>query len=298
MSRPAYIKQPGPVADGRIVAVATRGLTLTLRLEQGQRLIDAVATEFAAHGFSSGTVDISGVALGPFAYVMPALSTTGENAPFYSDVSRPAGITRVKHGAMTFGRRDGGAFFHTHALWTEADGKFSGGHFMPDETVVAESSTVRAFGAADATFEGHHDPETNFKLFGPSATRSSAAGQLRSLGYAIRLRPNQDLTGALETFCVTNKIVHANVHGGVGSTIGAAFVDGRIVENFATEVYIRQGTVEPGVDGQPVAQIDVGLVDYTGATAEGRLARGQNPVLMTFELVLEVIGKRETARST
>jgi predicted DNA-binding protein with PD1-like motif len=289
MSRPAYIKQPGPVAHERIVAVATRGRALTLRLEQGQRLIDAVAAEFASHGFASGTVDISGLALGPFAYVTPALSKTGENAAFYSDVFRPAGITRVKHGAMTFGHRDAAAFFHTHALWTEADGKFSGGHFMPDETVLAESITVSAFGAADATFEGHHDPETNFRLFGPVATRSITAGELRRLGYAFRLRPNQDLTGTLEAFCWTHKITRARIHGGVGSTIGAAFDDGRVVNNFATEVYIERGAIEPGANGRPIAEIDVGLVDYTGATAEGRLVRGANPVLMTFELIIEEI---------
>ena len=40
--------------------------------------------------------------------------------------------------------------------------------------------------------------------------------------------------------------------------------------------------------GRPSAEIDVALVDYTGALASGRLMRGDNPVLMTFELVLEV----------
>jgi hypothetical protein len=29
------------------------------------------------------------------------------------------------------------------------------------------------------------------------------------------------------------------------------------------------------------------MVDYKGGVSEGRLARGQNPVLVTFELVLE-----------
>jgi hypothetical protein len=32
------------------------------------------------------------------------------------------------------------------------------------------------------------------------------------------------------------------------------------------------------------------LVDYLGGIAVGRLARGDNPVLMTMELVLEVLG--------
>jgi hypothetical protein len=36
-----------------------------------------------------------------------------------------------------------------------------------------------------------------------------------------------------------------------------------------------------------MAEIEVGLVDLTGAIAEGRLVRGDNPVLMTLEVVLE-----------
>jgi predicted DNA-binding protein with PD1-like motif len=288
--RPSYVHQPGPVPHTRLIEVATRGGPLTLTLEPGQRLVDTVALGFGAHGVKSGTVDVSGLALGPFAYVIPALSKNGEQAAFYSDTYRPPGITRVKHGAMTFGVRDGAPFFHTHALWTEAGGHVSGGHIMPDETVVAEGMKVPAFGIADALFEGAHDPETNFKLFGPVDALSTALVSGRGHTYAIRLRPNQDLTGALEAFCRARKIDRARIHGGVGSTIGAAFTDGRVVNHFATEVYIQHGIMEPGPDGQPHAQLDVGLIDYTGATGEGRLARGQNPVLMTFELVLEVIG--------
>ena len=42
---------------------------------------------------------LKGGALGPFAYVMPALSKDGDHAAFYSDTFRPAGITRPKMGA-------------------------------------------------------------------------------------------------------------------------------------------------------------------------------------------------------
>jgi predicted DNA-binding protein with PD1-like motif len=290
MTRPTHIKQPGRVAEQRLVAVATHGRTFKLTLAAGQRLVDTVAAAFATQGFVSGAVDISGLALGPFAYVMPALSRTGENAAFYSDTFRPPGITSVKHGAMTFGRRDGAAFFHAHALWIEADGKFTGGHIMPDGTVVAEGTDLAAFGIADAVFEANHDPETNFKLFGPKDVQATAVMPVGARAYAVRLRPNQDFTLTLEGFCDAHNITHARIHGGVGSTIGAAFEDGRTVENFATEVYIQRGVIEPGADGRPKAQIDVGLIDYTGATAEGRLSRGQNPVLMTFELILEDVG--------
>jgi hypothetical protein len=99
--------------------------------------------------------------------------------------------------------------------------------------------------------------------------------------------PNEDVCTALETVCRQQGWRGATVRGGVGSTVGAVFDDGRTVEPFVTEVLIRQGRVQPGADGTLQADIDVSLVDYTGGLASGRLARGANPVLVTFELVLE-----------
>ena len=54
--------------------------------------------------------------------------------------------------AMTLGQRDGAAFFHCHALWTEADGHVDGGHILPEETIVAEPFEADAFGLDGAVF--------------------------------------------------------------------------------------------------------------------------------------------------
>ena len=51
------------------------------------------------------------------------------------------------------------------------------------------------------------------------------------------------------------------------------------------------GTIAAGAGGTLEAELDVALVDYLGGLAEGRLMRGDNPVLMTMELVLEVMGE-------
>ena len=241
-------------------------------------------------GFAGGVLNFAGGALGPFAYVMPALSKTGENAAFYSDTFRPDGVTRLKLGAMTLGQRDGAPFFHCHALWTEADGRAGGGHILPEETLVAEAFEAEAFGIDGAQFTAQPDPETNFKLFGPVPSAATGA-DTTSRAFALRLRPNQDFAGALEAFCRARGIARAKLHGGVGSIIGARFVDGRTVEPFATELALRSGVVAAGRDGALEAELDVALVDYTGGLAEGRLSRGDNPVLMTMELVLEVLGE-------
>lgn len=278
------IEQPGTGTPERIQWVECDGRAFSLTLPAGVPLLEAVRDGFATAGFTSGVVKLDGLALSPFAYVMPALSKTPEHAAFYSETFRPEGGARIGGGAMTFGQRDGAPFFHAHALWVEGDGKRSGGHILPDETTVAETITLQAVGLDGAAFTAEPDGETHFKLFGPVAAAAGGAGDGRF--FALRVKPNVDFCGALEAFCAEHGVREAVIHGGVGSTIGARFVDGGVVENFATEVAITDGRVVAGAGGFEAA-IDVALVDYSGALASGRLARGDNPVLMTFELVLE-----------
>jgi predicted DNA-binding protein with PD1-like motif len=281
-----HIVQPGSPSAERIQWVEARGRAFSFMLDAGLPLLDGVRRGFAAAGFASGVLTIAGGALGPFAYVMPALSKTPEHAAYYSDTFRPLGTTRLKAATMTFGKRDGVPFFHCHGLWTEADGRLGGGHMLPEETVVAEACRVEAFGLSGAVFVAEHDHETNFKLFGPlPAPPASAATTGRA--FALRLRPNQDFASAIEDFCRARGISHARLRGGVGSIIGARFDDGRSVEPLATEMAVVSGHVTPHPRHGLTAELDVFLVDHLGGTAEGRLKRGDNPVLMTMELVLE-----------
>ena len=83
------------------------------------------------------------------------------------------------------------------------------------------------------------------------------ARRTTSRAFALRLRPNQDFAGALEAFCRERGIVSAKIHGGVGSTIGVRFADGRIVEPFATELAIRAGVIAAGAGGALEAELDI-----------------------------------------
>ncbi|MTV12934.1 MULTISPECIES: DUF296 domain-containing protein [Bradyrhizobium] len=286
------IAQPGAPHPERIQWVSARGRAFSFVLEAGISLLEAVRRGFMAEGFSGGVLSARGGAVGPFAYVMPALSKDGANAAFYSDTFRPDGVTHLKLAALTFGERDGAPFFHCHGLWTEADGRFNGGHMLPDETIVAEPFEVNAFGMDGATFLAEADSETNFKLFGPVASAPRGA-KTTSHAFALRLRPNQDFACALEGFCRQHGILRARLHGGVGSTIGAVFTDGHSVVPFATELAVTAGEIAPDADGRLHAELDIALVDYLGGIAEGRLVRGDNPVLMTMELALEVLAEAE-----
>src|SRR5215469_18589966 len=101
------VEQPGPPAQERIQWVEARGRAFSFTLQAGLPLLEAARRGFAAEGFFSGTLNIVGGTLGPFGYVMPALSRTGENAAFYSDTFRPAGLTQLKLATLTLGVRDG-----------------------------------------------------------------------------------------------------------------------------------------------------------------------------------------------
>ncbi len=278
------VRQPGPAPAERIVSVASRGRAVAFDLPPGRPLLAAVTDAFRAEGFAGGALRLSGGRLAPLAYVMPALSPTPDRAAFYSATHRPDGGGRLVAGALTLGTRDGAPSFHAHALWEEADGSLRGGHLLPDGTVVGEGVRAEGVGLLDAAFVAAPDPETNFPLLAP---RRVSAGEGRF--HALRLRPNQDLCGALQAYCRERGIRAARLHGGVGSIIGARFEDGSVVEAFATEMFVEGGEIGPRADGAPTASVDVGLVDYTGAVARGRLVRGGNPVLMTLEVVIEAL---------
>ena len=106
------IRQPGAASAERIQWVEARGRAFTFTLEAGVPLLEAARRGFAAEGFASGVLNFGRGTLGPFAYVMPALSKTGENAAFYSETFRPLGVTRTRLGSMTLGMRDGASIGH------------------------------------------------------------------------------------------------------------------------------------------------------------------------------------------
>ena len=259
--------------------------SVTLTLSPGRSLLAAVTDALAPWGGCSAVLTMRGGAFSPFAYAIPDLPKTPEHAAYFSDTYRVESPVRLDVAAVTYGQRQGQPWLHCHATWTQASGVRGCGHLIADEAFVFEAIEASACIIEHAGFQVTADAETNFSLFQPQATG------LRMLvsdkpALAVRLAPNQDVCTALEDLCRQHGMTGAEVKGGVGSTVGAMFDDGRVVEPFATEVLIRQGRVFTNARGELEAEIDVTLVDHGGAMAEGRLQRGANAVLMTFELVL------------
>ena len=166
------------------------------------------------------------------------------------------------------------------------------------QCMVAHAMPARACGFADIGMTALPDPETNFTLLQPSGNvllppKASASSQPAAnnrhaaAGIVARVRPNEDITLALESIAARHGIRDAMVHGSVGSLIGARFTSGEAVDDPATEVLVRSGRVQDGV-----ASLDLLVADMQGRVHSGTLLRGQNPVLITFDLVLEAMSPR------
>jgi hypothetical protein len=272
------IVHPGPPAATRIESASGKLREIHFTAEPGLTLVEAMAGPLAAAGIRGGAVDLAGLRLAPFEYVIPARSPDADHVAYYSETHRAADGVVVDSGTATFGRRDGAAFLHAHALWHDAAGP-AAGHILPLDTRVAEPCQVHAWGIAEAEMIALPDPETNFTLFGPSQLSATPDSGDCVLG---RLRPNEDLVEGIEELCRRYGATRATVHSGIGSTIGSLLEGGTRIDTIPTEFFIRHGVVRPGAQ----ANIDIVLVDETGAIVTGRPVRGMNPVLICAEIVL------------
>lgn len=283
-SRARHMVHPGPVAAERMPSFGGRMERLDLTLEPGLTFCEAIARPLEAAGITAAGLDFSGVALAPFRYVRPSFSPDAEHVAFYSETFEAPAGTRIEAARTTFGYRDGKPFVHCHAIWQEG-GVRKGGHLLPFEAVIAEPGQAVAYGCREVAMVALPDTETNFTLFGPTA----AEGAHRPDGDCIvaRVRPNEDLVGAVEALCRRHGVTHGRVRSGVGSIIGVQFEDGRTIAEHPTEILIVDGTIAPDAAGQPAAQIGIELIDTRGDVHTGTLARGLNPVLICLELVLE-----------
>jgi predicted DNA-binding protein with PD1-like motif len=270
--------QPGPVHPRRIDWFRDDPHALRFPLRAGATLNEALTAPLVAAGFQAGTIVFGDVAVNPFRYVRPGPPDGAAHVAYFSAPHAPEGTSRIERANATFGWADGKPLVHCHAAWTEPDGSRRGGHILPHETIIAEPAEARAWGFGNLRLAAQADEETNFTLFQPAGPTIPQAG-----GIIARVKPNQDILTAVETICRDNTITEATVRGSLGSLIGARFSDGGRVDDHATEVLVRQGWVRSGR-----AALELLVVDMNGEVHEGWLERGENPVCITFDLVLEV----------
>lgn len=272
------VVHPGPPAPERLEIVPAEGAALRLTLPADRPLEDAVTGALADVGFDSGWMWLEGAPVADLAYVMPAPSPDANHAAWYSETFRFGGPGRIDRLGMIVGRRDGRAFVHGHGLWQPDGGAMAMGHILGPHTRLAAPATATGIGLRGARFDGAADAETNFTLFRPRVTGTAGREDFALL----RIAPNEDFTAALDAARTRLAWPAARAHG-LGSLLGAQFADGTILDSDATEFLL--------VDAASGAAPEIAIVGTApGQIAEGRLAPGENPVLVTAEIVLQKTG--------
>ena len=268
--------QPGLADPRRIDSFAGTARRLTFDARAGVSLLEALTAPIVAAGFQSAVLRFAGAAMAPFRYVIPAVADDGAHVAYFSETHAPAGPVAIEQAAATFGWHLGRPFLHCHAIWIEPDGARRGGHILNDESISRGGIAVEAWGFETLRIETREDTETNFPLFQPSRAAPDD-------GHAVlaRIKPNEDILSAIEATARAHGIRNATIAGSLGSLVGTHFEDGRVVPGDATEVLVRSGSVRNGM-----AALDVASVDMAGHVHEGRLKSGENPVCITFDLVL------------
>lgn len=264
---------PGPRAAERV-----RSRKATLRrvdgvLPAGRTIMQAVDDLFAAHGCKGGMVFLNDAHCDPMRFVLPAASTDGLHAAWYSDTHAPEGRWVIQSATATVGQKDGATFLHCHGIWS--DGRETAmGHLLPLDAVLAEDSHVTGLGSADTWFEALADTETAFTLF-------TAEGGDDGPAVFARISPGEDVVTAIELLASSYGIENADLHA-VGSIDHITFTDGSRMDCHATELHFLGAKITDGT-----ARIGIEVVDISGNIARGMLTRGNNPVGVTLELIID-----------
>lgn len=277
------INHPGPRSGDRRPFASCSATPVTLDLDARQPVLERLGTWAEKAGFSSAVLDLAGLSLAPFDYVMPDRAVDDRHVAWYSDTKSSGGAV-LEEAVAILGRRDGTWFAHIHACWRE-QGVLRLGHILPDSLVTAEPSTVSGFGLKKARFEARDDPETEFKLFRVEEAPAHGAPSADNALIAT-LAPFEDLHSSLADLARTLRATTFSVHG-LGSLAGAEFLDGEPMTGLISEILIR-----PGSGKLPNAElrVDVRCVDLHGALFQGEIRPGKAPTLVTCEVLVLKIG--------
>ncbi|WP_425102054.1 hypothetical protein [Tropicibacter sp. S64] len=270
-----WVTHPGPVQAARQTLVPCHARHARATLPKGMTLLDAVAQAVDAEGADGACAILDGLRLAQMHYVMPDGPADDAHAAWYSETHRTGGIT-LDRATASVGMKDGAWFLHTHAKWTEDAPAM--GHLLNDHCTLAEECTVSLWLLTGARMAVATDPETNFPLFRPEPRPWQSAPNAALL----TIRPHEDLRPALETACAGAGFADATIHG-LGSLIGAGFTDAPPMRTPLSEVLLLDGCrIEDGI----CRALPLACVDPVGHLHAGDLARGQGPVLVTFEVLL------------
>ncbi len=284
MRRPAPVslddlKHPGPRARDRRPFRLCRADPAPLTLPGEAPLMPALASWIDALGFSSAVLDLSGLELQPFDYVMPDRAIDDRHAAWYSD-TRSSNGARLDEAIAILGKRDGDWFAHIHAFWHES-GNAHLGHLLPDSLTSRTAFRQTAYGIKGAAFEAAPDPETEFTLF---RVKDAPADRpdLPPNALITTLAPFEDLYDSIRGLARELDTTDYEVLG-LDSLAGAEFLNSPAMTALISEILLQNGCAgseDGGVD------LPIRCVDLNGHLHQGQLQSGSGPTLVTCELLL------------
>lgn len=277
----ADLQHPGPKAEDRRPHAFCRANAAALDLPAGVSLLEHLGAWADSNGYTSAVLDLGGVTLDAFDYVMPATPFDDRHAAWYSDARTSAGAV-LSEAAAILGRKEGAWFAHVHACWLE-DASETLGHLLPHTLLTASASRIKGWGLNGAAFEAKPDPETEFTLF---RVRQLPGGPERANCNALiaTLAPFEDLAGSL--VALADRLGGESFDiAGLGSLAGACFRDSEPMTGLISEILIRRGAA---LTADSSLSVPVRAVDLHGTLHHGEVAPGKAPTLITCELVLRI----------
>ncbi|MEM0899796.1 MAG: hypothetical protein AAGI92_07580 [Pseudomonadota bacterium] len=281
--RPHFMEHPGPVSEQRIVALpsAIRSVSGPCG-ESGQSLAKAISVFSTQHGIKSavGTIRNCGLSKTRFTTGGPARDGRAANYTWI----REFGPTYVSEAVFTLGvDLDGEPFVHCHAVMDGDEIPLrSGGHLFPNDCLLDSNFGVELHGLVDVELTQQPDAETLHSVFEPNIAGDNPIPE----SYFIRLRPNLDVTEALEKACSDLRISNATILPSIGS-LNAPLLRGNNsdiqFDDVGMEVMRFSGEVRGGR-----AIVQAMICNGAGELFKGELAPGQAPICVTAELLLRV----------
>lgn len=284
MRRPAPerlsdIRHPGPRSADRRPYRLCKAEQVSIALPAGTLLLKALDDWTEAAGYDSAVLNLAGLALSPFDYVMPDRAVDDRHAAWYSDTRQSDAVSLCDAVAIV-GRRDGRCFAHIHAYWTEG-GEMRLGHLLPETLLIGAQSQIGGFGIKGAQFVSRQDPETEFTLFRVDEAADRDTG-VPANALITTLAPFEDLPASVQSLMETLGASSAKV-AGLGSLAGASFTDADPMRGLISEILLQQ---DCRVQRDGRIDLPVRCVDLFGGLHAGHLRTGSAPTLITCELLV------------
>ncbi len=263
-------------------------------------LFTELSRQLEAFGARGAAVELLSGSFDNVVYVHPAFGPDAAHPMSFTEELRAAPPVTLRQGSGTIGFRYGEPFSHIHASFVDRNGRTTGGHLLPGTMIGRSGLQVRLHALLDVEWDSADDAETGFPVFAPekaAAVHSPAAGtpappadDVGDLVSAViaRIRPGEFLDEAVAQVAHRAGFSRARIVAGLGSTVGALLdqIDGdggppTTVVWPAVEFTHLSGIVATGG-----TRLIGEVVDVSGNVIAGTVRNGENPVAVTFELLM------------